>query len=44
MENICSSTSKIDERTYDNIQKILNGYRDDFISGRLLDYTYFKEN
>ena len=28
--------------TYDNIQKIATGQGDDYTTGRLLDYTYFK--
>ena len=30
-------------RTYDNIQKIATGQRDDYTSGCLLDYNYFNE-
>ena len=31
-------------RTYENIIKITTGQRDDYTSGCLLDYLYFKEN
>ena len=30
-------------RTYDNIQKITIGQRDDYTTGCLLDYNYFNE-
>ena len=30
--------------TYENIRKITTGERDDYTTGCLLDYTYFKEN
>ena len=30
-------------RTYDNIQKITIGQRDDYATGCLLDYNYFNE-
>ena len=33
-----------DLRTYSNIRKITIGQRDDYTTGSLLDYTYFKEN
>ena len=33
---------KYDMRTYDNIQK--TGQGDDYTTGCLLDYTYFKEH
>ena len=29
--------------TYDNIRKIATGQGDDYTTGCLLDYTYFKE-
>ena len=31
-----------DIRTYDNIQKIATGHWDDYTTGCLLDYVYFK--
>ena len=31
-------------RTYDNIRKIAADQRDDYATGCLLDYPYFKEN
>ena len=31
-------------KTYENIWKIATGQGDDFTTGCLLDYTYFKEN
>ena len=30
-------------RTYDSIQKIKTGQRDDYTTGCLLDYSYFKK-
>ena len=35
--------SKSDPRTSDNIQKITTGQGDDFTTGYLLDYPYFKK-
>ena len=37
------STSKNDIRTYENIQKIWTGQRDDYTTGCLLDYPYFEK-
>ena len=34
---------KNDIRTYDNIRKIAIGQGDDYTTGCLLDYSYFKE-
>ena len=31
-------------KTYENIRKIATGKRDDYTTGCLLDYSYFKEN
>ena len=31
-------------KTYENIRKIATGKSDDYTTGRLLDYPYFKEN
>ena len=36
-------TIENDLRTYYNIQKIRTGQRDDYKTGFLLDYLYFKE-
>ena len=36
--------AKNDLRTYDNVQKITIGQGDDYATGCLLDYAYFKEN
>ena len=33
---------KNDQRTYDSIQKIATDQRDDYTTGCLLDYVYFK--
>ena len=33
-----------DIKTYDNIRKIATGQGDDYTTGCLLDYPYFKEN
>ena len=35
---------KNDMKTYDSIRKITNGQRDDFGTGCLLDYNYFKKD
>ena len=35
--------SKNDPRTYDNIQKTTTGQEDDYTTGYLLDYLYFKK-
>ena len=32
-----------DLKAYDNIRKIATGYGDDYTTGCLLDYTYFKD-
>ena len=31
-------------KTYENIRRIATGQRDDYTTGWLLDYSYFKEN
>ena len=31
-------------KTYENIRKIATGQGDDYTTGSLLDYSYFKEN
>ena len=33
-----------DTKTYENIRKIATGQGDDYATGCLLDYLYFKEN
>ena len=33
-----------DLKTYDNIRKIVTGQEDDYTTGCLLDYPYFKEH
>ena len=33
-----------DLKTYENIRKIASGQGDDYTTGCLLDYSYFKEN
>ena len=38
------TSKKNDIRTYDNIWKIATGQGDDYITGFLLDYLYFKEH
>ena len=40
--NFFDKPIKIDLRTYNNIRKIAIGQGDDYISGCLLDYPYFK--
>ena len=35
---------KNDNRRYNNIQKINNGYEEDYATGCLLDYTYFNKH
>ena len=35
---------KNDNQRYNNIQKINNGYEEDYATGCLLDYTYFNKN
>ena len=41
-KNFSDQPIKIDLRTYDNIQKISAGQRDDYTNGCFLDYNYFK--
>ena len=31
-------------KQYDEIRKVLTGYGDDYTTGCLLDYAYFKDN
>ena len=35
---------KNDLRTYDNVRKVTIGHRDDYTTGCLIDYSYFKES
>ena len=41
-KNFFDQPLKIDIRTYDNIQKIATGQGDNYTTGCLLDYLYFK--
>ena len=41
-QNLFDQLVKTDERTYDNILKITAGQGDDYATGCLLDYLYFK--
>ena len=43
-KNVFLQPVKIDSRTYDDIQKIATGQRDDCMAGCLLDYLFFKEH
>ena len=36
--------AKNDMKTYENVRKVIIGQGDDYTSGCLLDYPYFKEN
>ena len=38
-----AQTVKADMRTYDNIRKISTGQEDDYATGYLLGYNYFKK-
>ena len=42
-KNFFDQPVKNDLRAYDNIQKIAVGQDDDYTTGSLLDYTYFKK-
>ena len=42
-KNVFDQRVKNDEVTYGNIRKIAIAQRDDFKTGCLLDYTYFKK-
>ena len=41
--NVFNQTIKNDLTIYDNIQKIATGQGDDYATGCLLDYPYFKK-
>ena len=43
-KNVFDKSIKNDFRTYENIKKIATGQGDDYTTGCLLDYPYFKEN
>ena len=43
-QNFFDQPVKNNLRTYDNVQKIMIGQGDDYKTGCLLDYPYFKEN
>ena len=42
-ESFFDQPVKKDMRTYDNIQKMSTGQKDDYTTGCLLDYNYFKK-
>ena len=42
-KNFSDQQVKSDIRTYDNIQKIVIGQRDDYTTSCWLDYNYFNE-
>ena len=41
-KNVFDQPVKIDSKPYDNIWKIGTGQGDNYTTGRLLDYPYFK--
>ena len=43
-QNVFDQPAKNDLRTYEDVQKITIGQGDDYATGCLLDYAYFKEN
>ena len=43
-KNFFDQPIKNDFKTYDNIRKIATGQGDDYTTGCLLDYNYFKEH
>ena len=43
-KNFFDQPVKNDKVTYENIRKIATGQGDDYTTGCLLDYPYFKEN
>ena len=43
-KNIFDQPINNDFKTYENIRKIATGKGDDYTTGCLLDYSYFKEN
>ena len=42
-KNVFDKSIKNEFKTYENIKKIATGQGDDYTSGCLLDYPYFKE-
>ena len=42
-KNFFDQPIKNDKVTYDNIRKIVTGQGDDYMTGWLLEYTYFKK-
>ena len=42
-ENFFDQPVRNDKVTYENIRKITTGHGDDYTTGSLLDYTYFKK-
>ena len=43
-KNVFDKSIKNDFKTYENIKKIATDQGDDYTTGCLLDYPYFKEN
>ena len=43
-ENIFDQPIKNDKATYENIRKNCTGSRDDYTTGCLLDYPYFRDS
>ena len=43
-ENFFDQPIKDNKVTYENIRKIATGKGDDYTTGCLLDYTYFRDN
>ena len=43
-KNVFDQPINSDLKTYENIRRIATGKGDDFTTGCLLDYSYFKEN
>ena len=41
-QNVFDQPVKNDQRTYDQIRKVMSGQRDDYTTGSLLDYVDFK--
>ena len=42
-KNFFDQPIKTDKVTFENIRKVATGQRDDYTTGCLLDYTYFKK-
>ena len=43
-KNVFDKSAKNDERKYDNIRKIANGHGDNYTTGFLLDYPFYKKH